>query len=373
MLDYNIALELLHKYGFTSTEHPYLFINEPNIGLCFIVDDENYGKLERKKIFTDINIYEEFLKKLAWMRDNATKYNVKMVLDNYEIEEPHIMFLRNNRPMLIGEMFNIQAYDDRNEKKKQLDRVARTLYEIGDLILVYDEIKIRQINQMALVNSLRNDLRRKYYELQKEVDFYNGNEVELNLTLLSELLTNTGINEVNEVALKDRYNLYKVKVPAEAEIKNLLDETWDLLKTIELNKVYYEACVEVKKLRNELELVGKKISLMNELNEDAGSLKIDLMSEFRKINKEFEASKTFVYDRFIDSKLENVTKKYSAYDVLDKNNLADFLRESLENNDYDDFESERCLCYVKSNIKKIYRRRIQNRRRSTQCGTSYYR
>ena len=102
MLDYNIALELLHKYGFTSTEHPYLFISEPKIGLCFIIEDENYGRLERKKIFTDINVYEEFLKKLAWMRDNASKYNVKMVLDNYEIDEPHIMFLRNNRPMLIG-------------------------------------------------------------------------------------------------------------------------------------------------------------------------------------------------------------------------------------------------------------------------------
>lgn len=339
MLDYNITLELMQRYGLSSNEPPYIFFDDPDVGICYEIDDEYYGKIVRKKIFKDINVLEEFLKKLVWMRDNAQKYNVRMVLDNYENEDPRIMFLRNNRPMLIGEMMNIQAYDERNEQKKHLDPNARILYEVGDLLLVYDDIKIRQLGEMELVNKLKNEVRRKYFELQKEVDFYNGNEVELNLTLLSELVGNTGINEIAEVALKDRYNLYKVKVPAEAEIKNLLDETWDLLKTIELNKVYYEACVEVKELRNELELVGKKISLMNELNEDAGSLKIDLMSEFRKINKEFEASKTFVYDRFIDSKLENVTKKYSAYDVLDKNNLADFLRESLENNDYDELIS----------------------------------
>lgn len=339
MLDYNIALELLHKYGFTSTEHPYLFINEPNIGLCFIVDDENYGKLERKKIFTDINIYEEFLKKLAWMRDNATKYNVKMVLDNYEIEEPHIMFLRNNRPMLIGEMFNIQAYDDRNEKKKQLDRVARTLYEIGDLILVYDEIKIRQINQMALVNSLRNDLRRKYYELQKEVDFYNGVEIEQNLTLLSELIGENGINELNEVSLKDAYNLAKVKTPELADLNSMLEDVWELIKTLECNERYYQACVEEKEIRNEMSLVQAKLDLMKELNEDPGAVKIDLVDNFRRINREYEETKTFIYEGFIQSKIDNVNKKYAAYSILDKDCLADFLRESLENNDYDELMS----------------------------------
>lgn len=339
MLDYNVALELLHKYGFTSIEHPYLFMNDNNIGLCFIIDDENYGKLERKKIFTDINTFEEFLKKLAWMRDNASKYNVKMVLDNYEIDEPKIMFLRNNRPMLIGEMFNIQAYDDRNEKKKQLDRVARTLYEIGDLLLVYDEIKIRQINQLALVNSLRNDLRRKYFDLQKEVDFYNGVEIEQNLTLLSELITENGINELNEVALKDAYNLAKVKTPELTDLNTMLSDVWELLKTLECNDKYYQACIEEKEIRNEMSLVQTKIDLMKESNEDPGAVKIDLVENFRKINRDYEETKTFIYEGFIQSKIDNVNKKYSAFSVLDKDCLADFLRESLENNDYDELMS----------------------------------
>ena len=339
MLDYNIALELLQKYGFSSTEHPYLFYNEPNVGLCILVDDENYGKLERRKIFTDIDLYEDFLKKLAWMRDNASKYNVKMALDNYELKEPKIMFLRNNRPMLIGEMFNIQAYDQRNEQKKLLDKKARMMYEIGDLLLVYDEIKIRQLNEMSLANSLRNELRRKYFELQKEVNFYNKMEVELNLTLLAEIITDSGVNEVAEVALKDSYNQAKTNPLEDKEVFQLLQEVWDLLKQLESNEKYYQTCVEVKELRNEIALVQAKIDLMTELNEDPDAIRIDLMSRFRKINKEFEENKTFVYEDYVKSKLNNITKKYAAFNLLDKNNLADFLRESMENSDYDELMS----------------------------------
>ena len=339
MLDYNIALELLHKYGFSSTEHPYLFFDEPNVGLCILVDDENYGKLERRKIFTDINLYEDFLKKLAWMRDNADKYNVKMVLDNYELKEPKIMFLRDNRPMLIGEMFNIQAYDERNEQKKLLDKKSRMMYEIGDLLLVYDEMKIRQLNEMNLANSLRNELRRKYFELQKEVNFYNKVDVELNLTLLAEIITDSGVNEVSEVALKDRHNMAKTNPLEDNEVFALLEEVWDLLKGLESNERYYQTCVEVKELRNELALVQAKIDLMTELNEDPDATRIDLMTKFRKINREFEENKTFVYEDYVKSKLTNVAKKYAAFSVLDKNNLADFLRESMENSDYDELMS----------------------------------
>ena len=262
-----------------------------------------------------------------------------MVLDNYELKEPKIMFLRDNRPMLIGEMFNIEAYDQRNEQKKLLDKKARMMYEIGDLLLVYDEMKIRQLNEMNLANSLRNELRRKYYDLQKEVNFYNKVDVELNLTLLAELITDSGVNEVSEVALKDRYNAAKSNPLEDNEVFELLEEVWDLLKQLESNERYYQTCVDVKELRNELALVQAKIDLMTELNEDPDAYRVDLMTRFRKINREFEENKTFVYEDYVKSKLNNIAKKYAAFSLLDKNSLADFLRESMENSDYDELMS----------------------------------
>ena len=138
------------------------------------------------------------------------------------------------------------------------------------------------------------DLRRKYYELQKEVDFYNGVEIEQNLTLLSELIGENGINELNEVSLKDAYNLAKVKTPELADLNSMLEDVWELIKTLECNERYYQACVEEKEIRNEMSLVQAKLDLMKELNEDPGAVKIDLVDNFRRINREYEETKTFI-------------------------------------------------------------------------------
>ena len=55
--------------------------------------------------------------------------------------------------------------------------------------------------------------------------------------------------------------------------------------------------------------------------------------------KVIEENKTFVYEDYVKSKLNNIAKKYAAFSLLDKNNLADFLRESMENSDYDELIS----------------------------------
>ena len=41
MLDYNITLELMQKYGLSSNEPPYIFFDEPDVGICYEIDDED--------------------------------------------------------------------------------------------------------------------------------------------------------------------------------------------------------------------------------------------------------------------------------------------------------------------------------------------
>ena len=93
---------------------------------------------------------------------------------------------------------------------------------------------------------------------------------------------------MRKATIKDSYNVAKTQTLSEQEIYSLLEETWDLLKGLESNEKYYQTCVDVKELRNELALVQAKIDLMTELNEDPDAVKIDLMSRFRRINRDFE-------------------------------------------------------------------------------------
>ena len=52
MLDLDTALDLLNKYGYTSIQvHPFVYQDGDTIGLCYTYVDEDYGLLERIKIF----------------------------------------------------------------------------------------------------------------------------------------------------------------------------------------------------------------------------------------------------------------------------------------------------------------------------------
>ena len=173
MLDFDTTFELMKKYGYSSTVHPYIYQNGESIGLCYSYIDEDFGTLERIKLFEDADTLEDFLKKLDWVKVNGKKYHVRMALDNYESINPKVMFLRNEKIMVEGEMFDIDNYDYRESQRLQMDDVSKVIYEAGDLLLVYDEMKGRQLQYLKSIVRLKNKLRQKYFDLQTEVDKYN--------------------------------------------------------------------------------------------------------------------------------------------------------------------------------------------------------
>ncbi|MDE5888631.1 MAG: hypothetical protein K2H20_01280, partial [Bacilli bacterium] len=68
MLDYDTAIELMKKYGYSSTTtHPYVYQNGESLGICYSYEDEDFGVLERIKIFEDKESFEFFLKQLDFV------------------------------------------------------------------------------------------------------------------------------------------------------------------------------------------------------------------------------------------------------------------------------------------------------------------
>ena len=110
MLDFDTALGLLNKYGYTSIQvHPFIYQDGDTIGICYTYVDEEYGLLERIRIFNNVEEFEEFLTMYNWVQVNGKLHHVRMILDNYESINPKVMFLRNEKIMVEGEMFDIEA------------------------------------------------------------------------------------------------------------------------------------------------------------------------------------------------------------------------------------------------------------------------
>ncbi len=337
MLDFDTALALMSKYGYTSTSvHPFVYQNGDTIGICYTYNDEEYGTLERIKICETKEDLEEFLMMYNWVQTNGKIHHVRMVLDNYESINPKVMFLRNEKIMVEGEMFDIETYDARENMRASMDDVSKVIYEAGDLLLVYNEIKSRQLQYLKTIITLKNDLRRKYYELQKEVDMYNKIKVERQLSLLPET-PDSGISEMMEVAVKDRYNMYVGQRPDMEEALAFLKEVWELCLNLELNTKYYDAIREENEVRNEAKVVDQKILLMKNLNDNLKPLfGTDLVSKFRKINAECDESSSVIEQESIDLQIDAVRRKYSYFAKLDTLYTSDFLREATQNSNYDD-------------------------------------
>ncbi len=337
MLNIDSALELMNKYGYSSiTSHPYIYQTGDSIGVCYTYVDEDFGKLERIMLCKNEEDLVEFLESYKWLENNGKQRHVRMILDNYESYNPKTMFLRNEKIMVEGEMADIDSYDQKEKARASMDQTSKLIYEAGDLLLVYNEIKSRQQLYLKSLIALKNNLRTKYFDLQKEVDTYNKSKMKRELVLLSDV-TETGINEGLEISLKDRYNKYVVQMPELLEAQDFLKEVWDMNYNLEMNQKYYDAIKEDSEIRNEMKLVEQKIAYMKELNDDLkGLFGTDLVKQFQKINQKHMRVSANISDETVNNAIEAVKRKYSYYSRLDPLYTSDFLREAIQNTNYED-------------------------------------
>ncbi len=350
-LEYDDALDIMQNYGYSSASiHPYIYQNGDDLGICYTYVDADYGTLERIKLFETAESLEEYLKQMKWLETNGPLYHVRMALDNYETVYPRILFLRNERIMVPSEMEDIETYDYNLSKRASLDDTTKILYEAGDLLLVYDELKARQLAYIKNLTVLKNTLRNKYYELQLEVDKYNRiGKIERHVTLVPEI-TDTGIDITLEINIKDRYNQFLAQRPSFEEAVVLIKDAWNMCKALELNSKYYEVQIEDNNTRNEIKLVEAKLALMKDLNDDVKPLfGVDLVSKFRKINKEFLGKNNEISTDFINSQLALVDKKYSVFDQLELFDVSEYLKEAISNSNFDDLIRKYAKGRVKSN------------------------
>ena len=371
MLDIDMALNILRSYGYSSTTaYPYIFLKDELIGICYAYIDEEFGLWERARFFDQPEDLESFLKQYKWFEENGKKNNVRIVLDNYDSLNAKLFYLRNEKMMLPGEMFDLESFDLRDKQKHTLDDCAHILYEVGELLLVYNEMKNRQMNYLIRVNGLKNTLRKKYFELQTEVDKYNKVKINRQLNLLPDVPANSSINEMLEQTIKDRYNQYKVaQTLSYDELVLFLREVWDLNSNLESNIAYYDAQADENDIYNELRVVENKIDLLKRISDQEKPVfGVDLVKSFKEINRECSETNSVMPIDYTQKKLDDINKKYSCYDSLDMFCLADYLKESLHNNDYNDL----AIKYSKENRgNNAYNRKLPMNEIASKLTTQY--
>lgn len=348
MIEYNAALQLMKKYGYSSTTRPpYLYRSLQYMGVYYRYYDRDYGILERIKIFDSSEAMENFLSRLRFLEDNGVKNQVRMILDNYEIANPKNIFLHQDKTMEKGEMFQLSSYEQKRKEEDLLDQVSKLILEAGRMLVYYDEVKNKRLSLSKSVLELENELRKRYILLQKEIDRYNGIAIKREEKLLPILEDTDGINIILENSLKEIYSQYKVTPPSLEEALQLIKEIWTLLFNLEEYPKYFFLLQRERELYNELRVVQAKMDLMLELNhKNRGLFAVHLMEEFRKINRFYKLRNFPIEKDFEKKEVKAIEKKYASFEKLDILSLSDYLKESVGNSNYGE------LLYTYSKDKK---------------------
>ena len=338
MLDFNSALELMKKYGYNSASlHPFIYSKDNTIGICYSYVDDNFGILERVFYFSTLEEMEQFLKEFKWCKEHGKENNIRMILDNYETMNPKVLYLRNEKVMVKDEMFNLEYYDQMEDQKEEMDKMSRILLEASNLIQYYDTNKQGQLDYFRMVLKKKNDLRQKYYDLQLRVDDFNKIEKEHQLRLLPDILGDCGINEAMEIATKDRLSQYKAQNPSFEEGIDFIHDVWELNERLETNDFYFQTIKEENLINNETNVVDAKLALIEKINNRRfHPFGVNLINRFRKINRKCKANEQLITDEFLNNIRNNINLKYSKYEKLDYLNACDYLKEAMQNNNYDE-------------------------------------
>jgi hypothetical protein len=342
MLNINTTLKTLNKYGYTSKNtHPYLYINNHQIGLNYSYIDEKYGIIERLALFNNEVSLESFLKKLQWYKLNGKQNKVKMELNNYEVSNPEVIYIRNNHVMSDNEMFNLAYYDAKEKKNLKLSHYNRLIVE-ADKLLDYYYLKKDEIEHY--INNYLNkelELKRYYYDLQLLINKYNHHNYDIELDTKVATFT---INADDISKLSAKLANYKQNKVKETNIYALLKDIWQLNHDLEINPEYLKALRYNDDIDEEMRLVVTKIAYMKDLL----SKKVSWLKRvnLKKVLADIDKTSTYVSlydDNFNDKYAYFIKKKYDALNAINEFRLCEYLMDFKTTNEYDIAKNiERC-------------------------------
>lgn len=332
MISFESALRIFKKYGYNSkTVHPFLYKNNNEIGVNYSYIDSKFGITERVVSFHNEIDLDLFLRRYQWYKLNGKKYNVSLKLNNYEIPNPEVLYIRNNHVMTDAEMFNIDSYDKREKSNLKLSGTKRYLIEAEALMDHYYQEKNLKEKYVKNLISKEKELQRYYLDLQNLIDIYNVNNThpsidEINRVFKTDLVLESDINS--------KLSEYKKKLPKEEDLKLLINRIWELNKSLELNPDYMYALRYNDDVDEEMRLVVTKIDFMKEIISKKRFKIIDLKKKFDSIDN--QSTYESIYDDNFEVKYkEFVNKKYDQKDNINEFRLCEYLNDFKSNNEYD--------------------------------------
>ena len=325
------ALKVFKKYGFNSTNSsPYLCSIGNRIGVSFKYNDNRFGLIERSTFFDNLNELDTFLKLYRNYLDNGKSEHIYMLLDNYQVMFPNLIYAKDDKAVLNDEM----VYKTKN--KDDLSELEKLKLVASNLLSYYVDVSSRQVKHINNVSFMKNILLKKEKELKNEIRKLSKKKEEEKITTIK-----TEYFQYDN-SLYSSYKNYLDSIREKDHAINLINRLWELNKKLEISKEYYRSIVISRELADKIRLLDLKIDFVKSLKGKKSFL-LNINKNLKLIEKEYV--KDEIEDSYVDDKINKVRKKYSFFSNISIFYLDDYLKESLLNDDYDYLANKYSLDY----------------------------
>ena len=325
------ALKVFKKYGFNSTNSsPYLCSIGNRIGVSFKYNDNRFGLIERSTFFDNLNELDTFLKLYRNYLDNGKSEHIYMLLDNYQVMFPNLIYAKDDKAVLNDEM----VYKTKN--KDDLSELEKLKLVASNLLSYYVDVSSRQVKHINNVSFMKNILLKKEKELKNEIRKLSKKKEEEKITTIKTE------HFQYDNSLYSSYKNYLDSIREKDHAINLINRLWELNKKLEISKEYYRSIVISRELADKIRLLDLKIDYVKSLKGKKSFL-LNINKNLKLIEKEYV--KDEIEDSYVDDKINKVRKKYSFFSNISIFYLDDYLKESLLNDDYDYLANKYSLDY----------------------------
>ena len=325
------ALKVFKKYGFNSTNSsPYLCSIGNRIGVSFKYNDNRFGLIERSTFFDNLYELDTFLKLYRNYLDNGKSEHIYMLLDNYQVMFPNLIYAKDDKVVLNDEM----VYKTKN--KDDLLELEKLKLVASNLLSYYVDVSSRQVKHINNVSFMKNILLKKEKELKNEIRKLSKKKEEEKITTIK-----TEYFQYDN-SLYSSYKNYLDSIREKDHAINLINRLWELNKKLEISKEYYRSIVISRELADKIRLLDLKIDYVKSLKGKKSFL-LNINKNLKLIEKEYV--KDEIEDSYVDDKINKVRKKYSFFSNISIFYLDDYLKESLLNDDYDYLANKYSLDY----------------------------
>ena len=325
------ALKVFKKYGFNSTNSsPYLCSIGNRIGVSFKYNDNRFGLIERSTFFDNLYELDTFLKLYRNYLDNGKSEHIYMLLDNYQVMFPNLIYAKDDKVVLNDEMVC------KTKNKDDLLELEKLKLVASNLLSYYVDVSSRQVKHINNVSFMKNILLKKEKELKNEIRKLSKKKEEEKITTIK-----TEYFQYDN-SLYSSYKNYLDSIREKDHAINLINRLWELNKKLEISKEYYRSIVISRELADKIRLLDLKIDYVKSLKGKKSFL-LNINKNLKLIEKEYV--KDEIEDSYVDDKINKVRKKYSFFSNISIFYLDDYLKESLLNDDYDYLANKYSLDY----------------------------